>query len=81
MKREKVSDVSDALFEYYDNNKIEEDVKKGGMGYFFRRVGSKNIIDHLKKHPKTEMLMKKTIKNNLSEESFNKLPEASKPIF
>ena len=76
VKREKVSDVSDALFEYYDNNKIEEDVKKGGMGYFFRRVGSKNIIDHLKKHPKTEMLMKKTIKNNLSEESFNKLPEA-----
>ena len=53
VKREKVSDVSDALFEYYDNNKIEEDVKKGGMGYFFRRVGSKNIIDHLKKHPKT----------------------------
>jgi sulfite reductase beta subunit-like hemoprotein len=35
---------------------------EGGMGYFLRRVGAKEIISYLKSSPKTADLMKKTFK-------------------
>lgn len=60
--RKDVAKVTDVLFEYYVNNRNEEEAKPGGMGYFFRRVGSKQIIEYLKSNAKTAELMKKTFK-------------------
>ncbi|MGH9910228.1 MAG: nitrite/sulfite reductase, partial [Nitrososphaerales archaeon] len=60
--RKDVAAVTDALFEYYIANRSQEEARPGGMGYFFRRVGAKEIIAYLKSNPKTVDLMKKTFK-------------------
>jgi dissimilatory sulfite reductase (desulfoviridin) alpha/beta subunit len=60
--RKDVVTVTDALFEYYVTNRSQEESRPGRMGYFFRRVGAKEIISHLKSNPKTADLMKKTFK-------------------
>jgi sulfite reductase (NADPH) hemoprotein beta-component len=60
--RKEVVTVTDALFEYYVTNRSQEEARPGGMGYFFRRVGAKEIISYLKSNPKTADLMKKTFK-------------------
>ncbi len=38
------------------------------MGYFFKGVGLKGIIEWLKKNPETAEVMKKTIKSPLASE-------------
>ncbi|MBI5133455.1 MAG: nitrite/sulfite reductase [Thaumarchaeota archaeon] len=60
--RKDVAAVTDALFEYYIANRSQEEARPGGTGYFFRRVGAKEIIAYLKSNPKTMDLMKKTFK-------------------
>jgi hypothetical protein len=40
----------------------EEEKRPGGMGYFLRSIGAKEIIYYLKSYPKTKDLMKKTFK-------------------
>lgn len=60
--RKDVATITDALFEYYVRNRSEEEDRPGGMGYFNRRVGPKEIISYLKSNPKTADLMKKTFK-------------------
>jgi len=55
-----VAKVTDALFEFYMANKLPEEDGGGGMGYFFRRVGIKKIIEYFKSNPKTVHLMKPT---------------------
>jgi len=60
--RKDVATVTDALFEYYVTNRSQEEARPGGMGYFLRRVGAKEIISCLKSNPKTADLMKKTFK-------------------
>lgn len=60
--RKDVATVTDALFEYYVANGSQEESRPGGMGYFLRRVGAKEIITYLKSNPKTADLMKKTFK-------------------
>ncbi len=62
--RKDVAAVTDALFEYYIANRLQEEARPGGMGYFFRRVGAKEIIAYLKSNPKTVDLMKKTFKES-----------------
>lgn len=59
-----VTTVTDLLFEYYVRNRSEEEDRPGGMGYFLKRVGPKDIISHLKSNPKTADLMKTTFKVN-----------------
>jgi sulfite reductase beta subunit-like hemoprotein len=59
-----VATVTDLLFEYYVRNRSEEEDRPGGMGYFLKRVGPKDIISHLKSNPKTADLMKTTFKVN-----------------
>jgi sulfite reductase (NADPH) hemoprotein beta-component len=61
--RKDVATTTDSLFEYYIRNRTEED-RPGGMGYYLRRVGSKEIISYLKSNPRTADLMKKTFKLN-----------------
>ena len=63
--RKDVATITDALFEYYVRNRSEEEDRPGGMGYFLRRVGPKEIISYLKSNPKTADLMKKTFKGNV----------------
>ena len=63
--RKDVATITDALFDYYVRNRSEEEDRPGGMGYFLRRVGPKEIISYLKSNPKTSDLMKKTFKPNL----------------
>jgi sulfite reductase beta subunit-like hemoprotein len=63
--RKDVSIITDGLFEYYVKNRSQDEARPGGMGYFLRRVGSKDIISYLKSNPKTADLMKKTFKLNL----------------
>nr|MDP9290157.1 nitrite/sulfite reductase [Thermoproteota archaeon] len=60
--RKDVATITDALFEYYVRNRSEEEDRPGGMGYFNRRVGPREIISYLKSNPKTADLMKKTFK-------------------
>ena len=62
--RKDVATITDFLFEYYVTNRSEEEDRPGGMGYFLRRVGPKEIISYLKSNPKTADLMKKTFKLN-----------------
>jgi len=62
--RKDVATITDALFEYYVRNRSEKEDRSGGMGYFLRRVGAKDIISYLKSNPKTTDLMKKTFKLN-----------------
>ncbi|MGC2571058.1 MAG: hypothetical protein WA364_06055 [Candidatus Nitrosopolaris sp.] len=61
--RKDVATTTDSLFEYYIRNRTEGD-RPGGMGYYLRRVGSKEIISYLKSNPRTADLMKKTFKLN-----------------
>ncbi|MGH9925271.1 MAG: hypothetical protein ACRD5B_07810, partial [Nitrososphaeraceae archaeon] len=58
-----VATVTDALFEFYASNRLPEEAKPGGMGYFFRRVGVKSIIDWLKSDPRTTGLIARPSKN------------------
>lgn len=62
--RKDVAIVTDALFEFYIKNRSKEgeEMRSGGMGYFLRRIGEKEIISYLKSTPKTKDLMKKTFK-------------------
>jgi len=62
--RKDVGIITDFLFEYYIRNRSEEEDRPGGMGYYLRRVGSKEIISYLKSNPRTADLMKKTFKLN-----------------
>ncbi len=62
--RKDVATVTDILFEYYVKNRSQEETRLGGMGYFLRRVGAKEIISYLKSNPKTAGLMKKTFKGS-----------------
>ena len=62
--RKDVATITDFLFEYYIRNRSEEEDRPGGMGYYLRRVGSKEIISYLKSNPRTADLMKKTFKLN-----------------
>jgi len=63
--RKEVASVTDTLFEFFIKNRSkerEEEMRSGGMGYFLRRIGEKEIIHCLKSNPKTKDLMKKTVK-------------------
>ena len=62
--RKDVARITDFLFEYYIRNRSEEEDRPGGMGYYLRRVGPKEIISYLKSNPMTGDLMKKTFKLN-----------------
>jgi sulfite reductase beta subunit-like hemoprotein len=62
--RKDVATTTDSLFEYYIRNRSEEEDRPGGMGYYLRRVGPKEIISYLKSNPRTADLMKKTFKLN-----------------
>ena len=56
-----VARITDALFEFYTTNMSSlssYERKEGGMGYFFRRIGPKTVIEWLKSNPKTADLMK-----------------------
>lgn len=56
-----VAKITDALFEFYTTNMSSlssYECRQGGMGYFFRRIGPKMIIQWLKSNPKTTDLMK-----------------------
>jgi len=64
--RNEVPTVTDALFEYYSSERLDEEKRDGSMGYFFRRVGPKAIITWLKAKPQTASLMTRTIKNPLA---------------
>ena len=66
--KKEVVTVTDALFEFYFCSGEPDAVRPGGMGYFFRRVGARAIIDFLKGNPKTSHLMSKTVKNALASE-------------
>ena len=58
-KRERVPDVTQALFDYYLSNRQGE---AEDMGAFHRRVGAQAIIDWLKRNEQTADLMEKTAK-------------------
>src|SRR5919197_732328 len=62
--RKDVATVTDTLFEFFIKNRakegVGEEIRPGGMGYFLRRIGAKEIIYYLKSYPKTKDLMKKT---------------------
>ncbi|MFY9795727.1 MAG: hypothetical protein WAJ93_08560 [Candidatus Nitrosopolaris sp.] len=62
--RKDVGTITDILFEYYVKSRPQKEDRPGGMGYFLRRVGPKEIISYLKSNPKTADLMKKTFKLN-----------------
>ncbi|MHB8565562.1 MAG: nitrite/sulfite reductase [Nitrososphaerales archaeon] len=65
--RKDVPVVTDALFEFYISNRQSgRESEAGGMGYFIRRVGSRAVIEYLKKNPKTAHLMTRTVKNPLA---------------
>lgn len=66
--RNDVAVVTDALFEFYVSQRLDDEKQSGSMGYFFQRVGLKAIIEWLKSRPETTSLMKKTIKNPLAAE-------------
>jgi hypothetical protein len=61
--RKDVATITDSLFEYYIKNRSEED-RPGGMGYYLRRVGPKEIISYLKSNARTADLMKRTFRVN-----------------
>ena len=56
-----VARVTDASFEFYTTNVSSlssYESRQGGMGYIFRRIGPKMIIQWLESNPKTADLMK-----------------------
>jgi sulfite reductase beta subunit-like hemoprotein len=61
--RKDVVTVTDALFEFYASNRLPEEARPGGMGYFFRRVGTKTITEWLKNNQRTANLMAKPSMN------------------
>jgi len=61
--RKDVAIVTDALFEFYASNRLPEEARPGGMGYFFRRVGTKSIIDWLKSDPRIAGLVARPSRN------------------
>src|SRR5438094_3113820 len=63
--RKDVTTITDALFDYYVRNRSEDENRPGGLGYFLRRVGPKEIISYLKSNPKTSNLMIKTFKHTI----------------
>lgn len=63
--RKDVATITDALFHYYVRNRSEDEDRPGGMGYFLRRVGPKEIISYLKSNPKTSSMMEKTFKHSI----------------
>jgi sulfite reductase beta subunit-like hemoprotein len=58
--REQVATVINVLFENYMKQREEGEE----LGYFHRRVGLHNVIEHLKNDPRTSPLMAKTDPNN-----------------
>ncbi|MFZ0511028.1 MAG: nitrite/sulfite reductase [Candidatus Nitrosopolaris sp.] len=62
--RKDVVTITDTLFEYYVKNRSHKEDRPGGMGYFLRRMGAKDILSYLKSNPKIVDLMKKTFKLN-----------------
>jgi sulfite reductase (NADPH) hemoprotein beta-component len=71
--RKDVATVTDALFEFYASNRLSEEARPGGMGYFFRRVGTKSIIDWLKSDPRTAGLMAKPSRNPIPSQTASSL--------
>ena len=57
--RNEVAAVTDALFEFYVAERSPEEARPGGMGYFFRRLGTTAILRWLKGHGSTAHLMEK----------------------
>ncbi len=55
--RKDVATVTDVLFEFYTFSRLPEEAVSGGAGYFFRRVGPKAIIAHLKGNQRTAHLL------------------------
>jgi sulfite reductase beta subunit-like hemoprotein len=78
--RKDVATVTDALFEFYISNRLQDGIESqpGGMGYFVRRVGAKGVIEYLKKNSKTAPLMTRSIKNPLAAEPAISNPSLSK---
>ena len=58
-KRERVPDVTQALFDFYLANRQGE---HEDLGAFHRRVGPQAIIDMLRQNEQTADLMEKTVK-------------------
>jgi sulfite reductase (NADPH) hemoprotein beta-component len=54
--RDKVTVVLDTLFKFYSGNKKGDET----LGYFHRRIGLQEIIDHLTSNPATADIMKQT---------------------
>jgi sulfite reductase beta subunit-like hemoprotein len=52
--RERVSQVIDALFRNYVDNRLNEDEE---LGYFHKRVGLASVVEFLKQDSKTSDLM------------------------
>jgi len=75
--RSQVAAVIDVLFEFYVANRNSEEAIPGGAGYFFKRVGTRSIIDHLTKDPRTAQLMVKKVKNLLTTETSRKYANPS----
>jgi sulfite reductase beta subunit-like hemoprotein len=64
--RNQVAIVTDALFEFYFSSRKSDEELDGSMGYFFRRIGPRAIIEWLKKNPNTAQLMTKPVKSPLA---------------
>ncbi|MDA4113631.1 MAG: nitrite/sulfite reductase [Thaumarchaeota archaeon] len=64
--RSEVPKVTEALFEFYFANATPDELRDGGMGYFFRRVGPGPIIASLKANPQTTKLTVRTVKSPLA---------------
>lgn len=58
VKRQDVGMITDVLFEFYIANRLPDEARPGGMGYFHSRTGMEAIISHLKENPRTAKLMK-----------------------
>ncbi|HZW57552.1 MAG TPA: hypothetical protein VFF30_14790 [Nitrososphaerales archaeon] len=68
VSRKDVAIVTEALFEFYFAKREPAEERPGSMGYFFRRVGTRAIIEWLKSNPKTSQLMSRTVKYPLASE-------------
>jgi hypothetical protein len=79
-KQKDVVNVTDALFEFYTTNMSSlssYEHRQGGMGYFFRRIGPKKIIQWLKSNPKTADLMKPLPPFSYSRQQFKQVKSSS----
>jgi sulfite reductase (NADPH) hemoprotein beta-component len=75
--RNQVATVTEVLFEFYLANRNAEETRPGGTGYFFKRIGTRSIINHLSNDPRTAQLMSKKVKNLLASESSRKYANPS----